>query len=191
MGDRRARHRTLGFAAVICRTTRWPRRVALNLALLALLAGCGTAAENSAGPAGGAVVGIGVGGITANPLIGYAAGVGAQAGITALQKYLSRKLHQGEQDRIAATVARLGLGQSAPWQIHYDIPVDAEHGDVTVTRIIANALATCKEVAFTVITGNQPNAPRGIYITTACAGSDGAWKWAEAEPAVARWGFLQ
>ncbi len=161
------------------------------LALLLLLAGCAGVGENSAGPVGGAAVGIGVGGITANPLIGYAAGVGAQAAITALQKYLSRKLHQGEQDRIAATVARLAPGQSAPWQIHYDIPVDAEHGDVTVTRVITSALTTCKEVAFTVIAGKKPDAPRGIYITTACEQPDGIWKWAEAEPAVARWGFLQ
>jgi surface antigen len=160
-------------------------------ALVLLLSGCGTAVENSAGPVGGAAVGIGLGGITANPLIGYAAGVGTQAAITALQKYLSRKLHQGEQDRIAATVARLAPGQSAPWAIHYDIPVDTEHGDVSVTRVITSALTTCKEVAFTVIAGKQPDAPRGIYITTACEQPDGTWRWAAAEPAVARWGFLQ
>jgi len=155
------------------------------------LAGCGSGAETSAGPVGGAAVGIGIGGITANPLIGYAAGVGAQAGITALQKYLSRKLHQGEQDNIAAIVATLEPGKYAPWKIAYKVPVANEHGDVTVTRIIKSPLATCKEVAFTVIDGRQSNAPRGIYVTTACAHADGTWHWADAEPATERWGFLQ
>ncbi len=188
MGHRGTGDRALGRPAVIHRALR---PGVLILGLLPLLAGCGNAADSSAGPVGGAAVGLGVSGITTNPLIGYAAGVGAEAAITALQKYLSRKLHQGEQDRIAATVGRLAPGQTAPWQIHYDLPVDAEHGDVTVTRLIVNRLATCKEVAFTVIAGRKPYAPRGIYITTACAQPDGTWKWAEAEPAVARWGFLQ
>lgn len=184
MGVRRACHAALGRAAV--------RLWACVPVIFALgLAGCGTNAGNSAGPIGGAAVGIGVGGITANPLIGYAAGVGAQAGITALQKYLSRKLHQGEQDNIAATVADLSPGQHAPWSITYKIPIAGEHGDVTVTRVIKSPLTTCKEVAFTVIDGDRPDAPRGIYITTACAHADGTWHWADAEPATARWGFLQ
>ncbi len=185
MGDRRARDRTLGVVAVTLRAA------APTLSLLALLAACGNTAESSAGPIGGAAVGLGIGGITANPLIGYAAGVGAQAGITALQKYLSRKLHQGEQDNIAATVAKLPLGQTAPWKIGYKIPIENEHGDVTVTRIIKTPLTTCKEVAFTVIDGNRASSPRGLYITSACAQPDGTWKWAEAEPATDRWGFLQ
>jgi len=166
-------------------------RLAAPVFCALLLAGCGAGAANSAGPIGGAAVGLGVGGITANPLVGYAAGIGAQAGITALQKYLSRDIHEGEQDNIAATVATLQPGQHAPWKIGYTIPIASEHGDVTVTRIINSALTTCKEVAFTVIDGNQPNAPRGIYITTACTHADGTWHWADAEPATARWGFLQ
>jgi len=148
-------------------------------------------AANSAGPLSGAAVGIGLGGITANPLIGYAAGIGTQAAVTALQKYLSRKLHQGEQDNIAAAVARLRVGQSAPWRIHYAIPIGNEHGDVTVTRDIVSPLTTCKEVAFTIIASQKPGAVRPVYVTSACRNSDGVWKWAEAEPAVARWGFLQ
>jgi surface antigen len=182
MGDRRARHRALGRAAVKCFVPA--------LALLAL-AGCGEATQNSAGPLGGAAVGFGVSGITANPFIGYAAGIGAQAAITALQKYLSRKLHHGEQENIAAAVALMQPGQIAPWEIHFAIPIGTEHGDVMVTRVIVSSLTVCKEVAFTVIEGNGPNAARAIYITTACRESDGTWQWAEAEPAVARWGFLQ
>jgi len=182
MGDRRTRHGPLGRAAVRC----W----LAALALLAL-AGCDEATQNSAGPLGGAAVGFGVSGITANPFIGYAAGIGAQAAITSLQKYLSRKLHQGEQDNIAAAVAVLQPGEMAPWHISFAIPIGAEHGDVTVTRVVFSPLTVCKEVAFTVIDGKKPDAPRGVYITSACRESDGTWQWAEAEPAVARWGFLQ
>ena len=171
------------------------RRAVLALLLPALLEGCGAAATNaaanSAGPISGAAVGLGLGGVTANPLIGYAAGIGTQAAVTALQKYLSRKLHQGEQDNIAAAVGQMQPGQTAPWKISYKIPIGSEHGDVTVTRLIANPLTMCKEAAFTVVAGHKPTAPRGIYITTACLQSDGQWKWAEAEPAVSRWGFLQ
>ncbi len=188
MGLRRTRYPALGRVAV---TLAVSRGLTMTSLLALLLAGCGSNAANSAGPVGGAAVGIGVGGITANPLIGYAAGVGAQAGITALQKYLSRKLHQGEQDNIAAMVATLRPGQYASWEIAYKIPIADEHGDVTVTRIIESPLDTCKEVAFTVIDGRKPNAPRGIYITTACAHADGTWHWADAEPAISRWGFLQ
>jgi len=186
MGVRRTGHAALGRAAV-----KFWAYSALPVICALALAGCGSSGDSSAGPIGGAAVGIGVGGLTADPLIGYAAGVGAQAGITALQKYLSRKLHQGEQDNIAATVATLQPGQHAPWKISYKIPVAAEHGDVTVTRVINSSLTTCKEVAFTVIDGTRPDAPRGIYITTACAHPDGTWHWADAEPATARWGFLQ
>jgi hypothetical protein len=161
--------------------------------LAGLLTGCSedSAVVTSAGPASGAIVGLGLGGVTANPLIGYAAGIGTQAAVTALQKYLSRKLHQGEQDNIATAVATMQPGQEAAWRISYDLPVGDARGDVTVTRVITSPLTTCKEVAFTLITRKNPNAPRPVYITTACEQTDGTWKWAEAEPAVERWGFLQ
>jgi hypothetical protein len=167
------------------------RQAALCLALL--LAGCDASqtAQNAAGPIGGTAVGLGVAGVTANPFIAYAAGVGAQAAIESLQKYLSRRLHHGEQDNIAAKVAALEPGQSAPWRIHHIFGIDSEHGDVTVLKDIDNKLTACKNVAFTVIAGNKPDAGRGIYITSVCQESSGAWHWAEAEPAIARWGFLQ
>jgi surface antigen len=167
-------------------------RLGLGLALLSGLAGCGNTAQQSAGPVGGAAVSLGVAGITANPLIAYAAGVGAEAGIEALENDLARVQHNGEQNNIAAKVARLRTGQSASWQISYRVPfLLHEHGDVTVLQVLRTPLVTCKRVAFTVITGNKPDSGRGIYITTACARSDGVWKWAEAEPATERWGFLQ
>jgi surface antigen len=182
MGGGGTRNATLGRAAVI-------RLRFLVPAALAVLSACAnnSTAENSAGPIGGAAVGLGVAGITADPFVAYAAGVGAQAAITALQKYLSRKVHQGEQNDIAATAGALQPGQSAPWQIRYEIPIDREHGDLTVIKTIDSSLATCKQVAFTVIAAHAT----AIYITSVCRDSDGAWQWAQSEPAVARWGFLQ
>jgi hypothetical protein len=167
------------------------QKSAVCLALLGWLSACNETVQNSAAPFGGAAVGLGVAGITADPFVAYAAGVGAQAAIESLQKYLSRTLHKDEQDNIATTVAALQPGQSAAWKIGYMIPIDREHGDVTVVRVIQTPLTTCKVVAFTVIAGYKATAGRGIYITSACVQSDGTWKWAEAEPAVARWGFLQ
>ena len=196
MGDGRAGDSPVGRVAMMMRlTAAFGRWAALALLLPVVLQGCSPAVTNtvanSAGPISGAAVGLGLGGITANPLIGYAAGIGTQAAVSALQKYLSRKFHQGEQDNIAAAVGRMQPGQTAAWKISYEIPVGSEHGDVTVTRLITNPLTTCKEAAFTVIAGKEPDAPRGIYVTTACLQPDGQWKWAEAEPAVSRWGFLQ
>ncbi len=189
MGNRGAGDGALGRAAVRTSLPRW----VMVLLLPGYLAACSenSALVTSAGPASGAVVGIGLGGVTANPLIGYAAGIGTEAAVTALQKYLSRKLHQGQQDSIAAAVATMRLGQEAAWKISYDVPIGDAHGDVTVTRVITSPLTTCKEVAFTIITSKNPATPRPVYLTTACEQSDGTWKWAEAEPAVERWGFLQ
>ncbi len=189
MGNRRAGDGALGRAAVSSALSRW----VLVILLPGCLAACSesSALVTSAGPASGAAAGIGIGAVTANPLIGYAVGIGTQAAVTALQKYLSRKLHQGQQDNIAAAVATMQPGQEAAWKISYDIPIGDAHGDVTVTRVITSPLTTCKEVAFTIITSKNPAAPRPVYLTTACEQSDGTWKWAEAEPAVERWGFLQ
>jgi surface antigen len=159
------------------------------LLTLLLLPGCSSLLTQSAG-AGVAAAGVS-NALTTNSAVTAGIGLGAQAGITALQKYLSRRLHQGEQDNIAAAVAKLRPGQEAAWKIAYRIPIANEHGDVTVTRIIKTPLTICKEVAFTVIDGNAPSSPRGLYITSACAQPDGTWKWAQAEPATARWGFLQ
>ena len=189
MGDRGAGDGTLGRAAVSFSLSR----SVMVLLLPGFLAACSesSALVTSAGPVSGAAAGLGISAVTANPLIGYAVGIGTQAAVTALQKYLSRQLHQGQQDSIAAAVATMQPGQEAAWNISYDIPVGDAHGDVTVIRVIRSPLTTCKEVAFTIITSKNPAAARPVYITTACAQGDGTWKWAEAEPATQRWGFLQ
>jgi len=56
--------------------------------------------------------------------------------------------------------------------------------------VIASPLTTCKEIVFSVDEGG-PAKPLGpLYTTTLCWRGD-RWKWAAAEPAVPRWGYLQ
>ena len=173
MGDGRAGDGALGVAAV-----------RLALCLMLMLAGC-----QSIGAISGAAVGIASGTGTTNPLVGYAAAVGTQAAVDALVGYIARKRQQGEQDEIAAVVGRLAVGETAAWKIEHDIPYGNEHGDVTVVADIENALAPCKQVAFTVMDDDAPDGPHGTFVTSACA-QGARWKWAQAEPSASRWGFL-
>ncbi len=154
-------------------------------ALLAGLGGC----QNLGSLAGG-VVGAATGAGTSNPVVGYAVGVGTKAAVDEVMKYIGRNRQGAEQDAIAAQVGSLPIGQSAPWKIEHTIPLGNENGEVTVVREIRNPLGTCREAAFSVIDGDGPDARRAFYVTTACL-QDGRWKWAQAEPAVLRWGFLQ
>jgi hypothetical protein len=151
------------------------------LAPLLLLAGC-----NSIGAISGAAVGVATGAGTANPLVGYAAGVGTRVAVDELMKYVSRRRQQGEQDEIAAAVGRLGPGESAPWRIEHDIPIGNAHGTLAAIREVSTPLATCREVLFTV----EDDGVATPFTTSICRDGD-RWRWAAAEPAVPRWGLLQ
>ena len=185
MGLGGAGDRALGIIAVTGRRARHLLNP-LPITAMLLLPGC-----TSIGSITGAVTGAASGGGSANPAVGYAVGIGTKAATDALVHYISRKRQQAEQDQIAATVGTLPVGQQAPWRIKHKIRLfDDQHGYVTVVRDIPNALSPCKEVIFTVVAGNKIGSPRGYYATTAC--QQGArWKWAQAEPATPRWGFLQ
>ena len=148
---------------------------------LLVLAGCG-AIGSVAGGVAAAATGVGSG----NPVVGAAVGLGTKAAVDALVQYVSRKRQQGEQDEIVAAVGALPLGGVATWQIRHTIPIGNASGQVQVTRLIDTPLAQCKEVVFTVVDGGN----RGQYATTACQQAT-RWKWAQAEPATERWGFLQ
>ena len=103
------------------------------------------------------------------------------------QKIVARSWHGAEQDAIASTAAPLPVGGAAPWRIVHTLPLGNEHGELQVVRQIDNPLAPCKEVVFSVVAGRTPPA---WYSVDICQDTQG-WKWASAEPAVARWGFLQ
>lgn len=148
----------------------------------ALLVGCGSAGELTGLAAGGIA-----GGATANPAIGYAVAIGTAAAASETFKYFGRVRQRAEQNAIADAAAGLAEGQSAPWSIQHDVPVGNEHGQVQVVRSIDTSLATCREIAFSV--ENAP-APPAWFVTSICQ-QERRWKWAAAEPAVERWGYLQ
>ena len=148
----------------------------------ALLAGCTSAAEITGLAAGGIA-----GGATANPAVGYAVAVGTAAGADEAFKYFGRVRQRAEQNAIADAASGLAEGQLAPWSIHHDVPVGNEHGQVQVVRLIDTSLATCREIAFSV---EDAPTPPAWFITSICQ-QQKRWKWAAAEPAVDRWGYLQ
>lgn len=161
--------------------------LALLLPLGGLISGCGMVADASGIATGGAV-----GAITANPVVGYSVGMGARAAVNAGVKYAMRSLHQDQQDAIAAVAGWMEPGETKLWRVDNNLPfgyADAD-GAVQVTRMIDTPLATCKEILVTVEDGKGAKATRDILVATICRKGDG-WKWATAEPAVKRWGFLQ
>ena len=178
MGDRGAGHRPVGRLAVK------PALLPVLL-LLPLLGGCQLMGELVGAGAGGASAAA-----TANPAVGIAVGVGVNAGIDATVAWIGRKRQGSEQDAIAEAVATMQPGEQRPWHIHYFLSFGDEHGMVTVVRPVPNALAPCKEVAFSVDAGSGNEQTRQWYVTEACD-DGGRWKWAAAEPATERWGALQ
>lgn len=179
LGLRRARYHPLGRAAV---RNNW----ALILLAPFLLAGCRTVSAITAAAAGAST-----GTVTADPLIGYATTIGVNAGLDALEDYIARVRDNAEQDQIVKAVGEMNVGDQRPWKIVHTIPMfDNEHGQMQVTRLIETPLTDCKEVLFTVESGNPKNPTRTLYTTSACHDTQG-WKWAAAEPATDRWGYLQ
>jgi hypothetical protein len=157
-------------------------RLAAAAALLAL-AGCNDVADLT-----GLATGAAAGGATANPAVGFLAGVTTSAAVDAGLNYVSRTRQHAEQDAIAAAAGGLPDGGSAPWRIRHDIPIGNEGGQVQVVRTVDTPLAACKEIVFSVADA-QPAIP-AWYETTICRQA-AAWQWALAEPAVPRWGSLQ
>lgn len=150
------------------------------LALLVLLPGCHTIADVA-----GIVSAAGTGSATANPAVGIAVGIGVRAGVDELVKYVVRKRETGEQDAIADVAGSAPLGEPRRWEIRHDIPIGNERGELEAVREFRTPLTTCREIVFSVVDDT-----RELYTTTLCRGPD-RWKWAAAEPAVERWGYLQ
>jgi hypothetical protein len=163
-------------------TGRAARRAALLLVVLPL-AGC-----NAVGGILGGVSGALTGAATTNPAVGYAVGVSVKAVTDATIQYVMRTIKRGEQDSIVQVAGSLAPGDIAPWKAEHALPFgygDAE-GTVQVVRLIDTPLAQCREVAIGVGEGEEA----ATIIATSCQQERG-WKWANAEPAVERWGALQ
>ena len=153
------------------------------LALLpAALAGCQVAADVAA-----VGVGAGAGAATGNPGVAFAVGLGARTGFRELGNYIDRRRHAGEQDAIATAAGTAPVGGAVPWEIRHTIPFGNHNGELVVAREYATALATCREIVFTVAGDDDHD----VFTTSLCRAGDGRWRWAEAEPAVSRWHTIQ
>ncbi|WP_307137313.1 hypothetical protein [Pseudoroseomonas cervicalis] len=164
------------------------RRRAALLALLAapLLSGC----ELAGGIAGG-VSGAASGTLSGNAAVGYAVGVGVRAATDAAVNAWLRRLQRAEQTAIAEAAGSMAPGESRPWRVEHGLPFGWRDnaGQLAVTREIDTPLVLCREVLFSV--QEKPDSPpEGVFVATACRQS-GGWRWAGAEPSVARWRYLQ
>lgn len=101
----------MGFTSVtLARGKMLPgRAVFLILTGVSSVAGC-----SSAGAITGAVVGASTGAATVNPIVGYVAAVGVNAGVDELQKYISRVRQGAEQDAIVSAVGEMQPGENHP-----------------------------------------------------------------------------
>ena len=160
-----------------------------GVGMLALAASLGLAGcqSSSIGPATGAVVGTLSGAVTANPVAGYAIGVSVQAAVDATVKYVLREWKNDQQNVMANAVGALPIGEVRQWQIKRSLPTGSERGSIQAVRDIDTPLARCREVLFTV----EQEGASAAYASTICLQQDGQWKWAAAEPSVARWNGLQ
>lgn len=150
------------------------------------LLGCGQLADVT-----GAVAGGGAALVSANPAVGYGVGIGVRAATSAGLRYVIRRRETAAQDEVATVVGVLLPGESRRWRIEHDIPIGNAEGEVRLVRVLDNALAPCREALFSVDDGKaDAEAPRQWFLATACRQGE-RWKWASAEPAVARWGSLQ
>ncbi len=167
-----------------------PRLTLILFATLALPA-CGSLlTEGSSDVAGIAGAGI-AGSVSKDAAVGAAIGLGVRSIADTGLKYVERRVHRAEQDRIASIAGVTEVGAVAPWAIDHDIPIeDDQHGHLSVVRTVGDGDLACKEIVFSVETGKPEVLRRGFYTATVC--QDGKiWKWATAEPAVERWGSLQ
>lgn len=169
----------------------------LALAASATLGGCGSLlTEGSAAGAGIGAAAV-ANAFTKNGAVTAGIGLGAQAAAMAGVQYVEKKAHKAEQDAIAGIAGPLAPGAVSTWQIVHGVPLEAdEHGEVTVSRIIASAAPSpgagplsCKEIVFSV--DDQDQVPHRSFYTAAICQDGAAWRWASAEPATERWGALQ
>jgi hypothetical protein len=160
-------------------------RPAIVMLALLMVTGC-KAVPQIAGVVTGGTVGVASG----SPALGFAAGIATDAAASAGMRYIVVVRQRAEQDAVAQVAGGLGLGEKAAWRIDHTIPIGNEQGELEVVRVIDTPLATCKEIAFSVDEGSGKDLKRAWFVTSVCK-QDSKWKWAGAEPAVERWGYLQ
>ena len=118
-------------------------------------------------------------------------GVGTRAVADYGIRYASRRWHGTEQDTLAAAVGAMAVAEARPWKVRHDLAIGNKRGEVRVLRAVDTPLAECREVLFSVASGEAPDAARRWFVASACRQAEGGWTWAAAEPATERWGSLQ
>ena len=164
---------------------------ARRAAALALLAAVPLAGCSSIGGIVGAVTGTAAAVGSGNPAVGVLIGVGTRAVADEGIRRVSRRWHRKEQDALAEAVGGMWVGEARPWEVRHDLPFGDKRGEVRVLRAVGTPLAECREVLFSVASGEGADAARRWFVTSACRRAEGGWKWAAAEPATERWGSLQ
>jgi uncharacterized protein YdbL (DUF1318 family) len=149
---------------------------------LLALAGCNTTTAQVTAVVTGGVVGASTG----SPAVGFLVAVATDAGANYIVRHIGRARQGAEQDAIAEVAGGLPVGTEAAWKIEHAIPIGNERGRLRVVREIDSPLAVCKELVFSV----DESKTRSWYTADVCEQAE-RWKWASAEPAVERWGFLQ
>lgn len=197
VGVRRAVDRTLGRSAMsqplqlaVAGAAKRPhvfpaRAVCLAAFLTVTLSGC-TAVSTVTGVAAG----VATGNATGNPAVGASIAIGVKAGVDEAGKYVSRRSQENEQDAIAAASGTMRVGERGTWQVKHRFTRSVDHGEVRVLRVIRTPLTACKEVLFSVVKDQGEKMSRSWFKTNTCQNGE-QWKWALADPAVARWGMLQ
>ncbi len=184
MGVCRARDEPLGADAMNARYAVGAAAIGAMLSMM-VATGC-----QSIGAATGAAAGVSTGAVTTNPAIGIGVGIAVQVATDEVVRRTTRHLHQDQQDAIAGIAGALPVDASGSWSVKHWLPIENGRGHVRVTRAFATPLALCKDFVFSVEHGKGADAREDWYTASAC--QQGArWKWADAEPAVARWGNLQ
>jgi len=161
------------------------------ICIAAVLSGCTSIATEATSAGAGAAGAAVAHGVTHNAAVVTGIGLGVQAAARAGLQYAERKIHQTEQDQIAAVAGALPVGAVGKWQVVHAIPMEAdERGEVTVSRTLGGAGFMCKEIVFSIDHTSGTDPVREFYTATVCRDAT-KWKWATAEPATERWGALQ
>lgn len=171
------------------RPSRFGRSLLLAAAML--LPGCSSVLQVVSADVAGIAGAGAANAVTRNAAVATGIGLGVAAGAAAGLRYMERRVHRFEQDRIAAAAGDLAVGVVGHWSVEHSLPIEAdEHGDLVVTRDIGGEGFACREILFSVDDTDDGKPVRAFYSAAVCR--DGAiWKWASVEPATERWGSLQ
>ena len=138
----------------------------------------------------GIAAGVATGSLTGNPALGTSVAIAVKAGVDEAGKTVARRSEFATQDAIVSAAGDKRAGETTTWRVKHQLSGRTESGEVRVVRVVKTRLAVCKELLFSVGHAGGQEAASPWFTTNACHDVE-QWRWASAEPAVARWGTLQ